>query len=395
MKLFLRTLKNKWFTLFELSIVIAIFGMLMISVLLSVENMSIARIKTDNRVALLQELYFFSEQLVTNVKNGGIIDYEEYWNRKSYNTAIGSGHYIYPDGVGNYGTWGNLAANFGSGLYYCRSGDSDRMWTWGCLIDHNASSFVSSTGWNYSGTYQRYGEYVLQYMDYNGNADADGGIPWNEDADTIGNIVGDEDDKDIGDGPIVLSGAIPELYLINTEDNTRTYFRWNIIQDTGTGGTCVISWTWVPNGNCRGNVQVLKLVGKDLWYDHSGSTSSTGAFDGIVDSWVCHPDWRCAWSGFWPLWSYGTGATGKDSEWVDLFPDTINVKSLSFTAYPQKDPWKSWAAPDTLGTSAISPFIHPYVRLQLTLGFAWGKRRAIRNDDPTISINTSVNLSNM
>jgi prepilin-type N-terminal cleavage/methylation domain-containing protein len=61
---------KKGFTLFELMIVIAIFGMLMIAVLLSVENMSIARIKTDNRVALLQELYFFSEQLVTNVKEG-------------------------------------------------------------------------------------------------------------------------------------------------------------------------------------------------------------------------------------------------------------------------------------------------------------------------------------
>lgn len=70
-------------------------------------------------------------------------------------------------------------------------------------------------------------------MDYNGNADLDDSygpsLPGDEDGD--GNITNDEDDKDIGDGPIVLSGAIPELYLINTEDNTRTYFRWNIVQD--------------------------------------------------------------------------------------------------------------------------------------------------------------------
>jgi hypothetical protein len=89
-------------------------------------------------------------------------------------------------------------------------------------------------------------------------------------------------------------------------------------------------------------------------------------------------------------------ATGSDAEWVDLFPDFVNVKNVSFTAYPEKDPWKSWSAPDCIGgscpTGFTSPFIHPYVRLQLALGFAWGKRRSIRNDDPTIAINTSVSL---
>lgn len=129
MNLVKKMLGNKGFTLFEISITMAIFAMLMIAVLLSVENMSIARIKTDNRVALLQELYFFSEQLVTNVKEGGILDYEEYWNRQSFDTTIGSGHYINPDGVGNYGTGGDLASSTGAGLYYCRSGNGDRMGT--------------------------------------------------------------------------------------------------------------------------------------------------------------------------------------------------------------------------------------------------------------------------
>jgi hypothetical protein len=44
---------------------------------------------------------------------------------------------------------------------------------------------------------------MLQYTDYNGNADSDGGLPGDEDGN--GNIRGDEDDKDIGDGPLVLS----------------------------------------------------------------------------------------------------------------------------------------------------------------------------------------------
>lgn len=393
---------NKGFTLFELAISMVIFGMIMISVLLSVENMSIARIKTSNRVTLLEELYFFSEQLVTSVKEGGSLDYEEYWNRNSFDTVFSSGHYTYPTWVGNYGSWATVLSwvgpygNYGDGLYYCRSGSwsSERMGTGGCLLDKNAGHIYANTWGSYSGTYQRYGQYALQYMDYNGNADSDSSKPGDEDMD--GSIFGDEDDKDIWDWPIVISGAISELYLLNAQAKTRTYFRWIIRQDPGTSTGCTVSG-WVPNEGCIGNIQILKLQWLDIWYSHSWNVTDTGAFDGAVDSWVCHMDWRCSWP-YIPS-ANSNLATGRDEEWVDLFPDTVNVKSLGFTAYPQKDPWKSWVAPDCIGWSCpisfISPFIHPYVRLELTLGFSWWKRRAIRNDDPTISINTSVSLSNM
>lgn len=66
-------------------------------------------------------------------------------------------------------------------------------------------------------------------------------------------------------------------------------------------------------------------------------------------------------------------ATGSGSEWINLFPSTINVKYLSFQAYPVKDPWLSWGAQDCLisDPSCISPFIHPYVRMNLEMGFSW------------------------
>lgn len=50
--------------------------------------MTIARIKNMNRLALTDQLYLFSEQLFTTIKNGGTIDYEEYWNRKTFNTDV-------------------------------------------------------------------------------------------------------------------------------------------------------------------------------------------------------------------------------------------------------------------------------------------------------------------
>jgi prepilin-type N-terminal cleavage/methylation domain-containing protein len=87
------TLRNNrsGFTLIELMLAMTVFAIIMSSVLLAVENMSIARIKTENRIKLLEELYFFSEQLVGNIKDGGTIDYEEYWNRQSVGTIILSG----------------------------------------------------------------------------------------------------------------------------------------------------------------------------------------------------------------------------------------------------------------------------------------------------------------
>ena len=81
-----------------------LFAIITTSVILAVENLSITRIKTLNRVALLEELYFFSEQLFTNIKDGGTLDYEEYWNRQAVGTLTQSGYYIKPTGIGNYGT---------------------------------------------------------------------------------------------------------------------------------------------------------------------------------------------------------------------------------------------------------------------------------------------------
>ncbi len=60
-----------------------IFSMVMIIVMSSVQSMMASRIKNMNRIALTDELYFFSEQLFTTIKDGGTIDYEEYWNRSA------------------------------------------------------------------------------------------------------------------------------------------------------------------------------------------------------------------------------------------------------------------------------------------------------------------------
>lgn len=88
----------------ELMLVLVLFSMIMTAVLSVVQHMYVARIKTMNRIALTEELYRFSELLFTTIKDGGTIDYEEYWNRKmTWNGAnpnedgpvLLNGHYRY------------------------------------------------------------------------------------------------------------------------------------------------------------------------------------------------------------------------------------------------------------------------------------------------------------
>ncbi len=386
-------LKNNWgFTILELLVSMTLFALITTSVLIAVQNLGIARIKTLNRVALLEELYFFSEQLFTTIKDGGTLDYEEYWNRQAVGTTTQSWHYTTPTWVGNYWSNGNLwTTTYGTGIYLCRSNNWWVISGW-CLTNFNngGNGYAPSAFADFSGSYQRYGQYLAQFTDYNSNADADLG---DEDGDL--NIIGDDDDRSIGDVPEILTGSMNELYLINKWDKTRVFFRWIIRQDPNTPISCTIDTTTVPwktitGSGCVWNVQILKLKWLDIWYAHSGWTTDKTAYDGIIDTWACTEFGQCTLS--IPLTTDRLW-TGVDSEWLDLFPSTVNVKNLSFQIFPVKDPWLSWAAPDCLVANCISPFIHPYVRMNLEMWFSWGKRRAIRNDDPTISISTSISLS--
>jgi len=304
----------------------------------------------------------------------------------TYNTATESGHYMLPSWIGNYGSGGVLWSNsYGEWHYLCRS-NVIRMGTGWCM----GTWSLNDKGVSMSGTFQRYGEYALQYMDYNGNNDGD---QWDEDGN--GNIVWDEDDRDIGDGPEVISWALNELYLINETEKTRTYLRFTVKSDPNAPVWTLCSFSWGEWTGCIGNIQILRMRWLDRGLSHSWILTNTGAFDGIIDTWICHPDWKCSGPTIWPN---EVIATGSGWEWVDLFPDTINVKNISFVAKPSKNPWRAWSAEDkAINPNFVTPFIHPYVKIKLTLGFSWAKRnlQIQKTDDPTISIVTTVNLSDL
>lgn len=262
------------------------------------------------------------------------------------------------------------------------------MGTGGCSSPaYNSLIDTTNQNTDYSNTVQRYGEYKLQFTDYNGNRDNDGG-----DEDSDGSVVGDDDDVNLWNGPEVISNPMLELYLIDSIRKQRTLFRVVYKQDSEAPLGMGCSPEVGNFAGCVGNVQILKMNGKDIGMNHDGSGTTLWTFDGKIDTWVCDPDWKCP-DGKTLTGAYGVVPLNNDSDWVDLFPDYINVKSLRFYIYPLKDPWLSWKANDDLITPGfISPFLHPYVRMELTLGFAWKRRSIIKNDDPTITVSTTINL---
>lgn len=67
------------------------------------------------------------------------------------------------------------------------------------------------------------------------------------------------------------------------------FFRWTFKDDPDLPvGVC----NYTTGSGCLGNIEILRLRGKDIGLNHSGSTSS-GAYDGAIDTWTCHPDWTC------------------------------------------------------------------------------------------------------
>ena len=85
--------------------------------------------------------------------------------------------------------------------------------------------------------------------------------------------MGDDDDFALGSSKVFGTGAMRELYLINKNQKTRLFFRWNIKQDPNASVTCVVTESQgktTTNSGCVGNIQVLRLNGYDIGLSHSG-----------------------------------------------------------------------------------------------------------------------------
>lgn len=357
-------------TLIEIMLAITVLSSIMIVTLEAISGTLAFRKQATDELDLSTQSYLALEVLTRTIKDGWSIDYEEYWNRSRVGTGVEFWVYSGATGFGNYGHNGiinDTSTNFWSGKYVC----AYQSWSVTNACDSIGNSFDGTIqDINTSTSPQRFGQYAANFYTYK------------TDADTNSNIIGDYDDEDPGLGPVAIpdNGKLKELYLIKrTSSGTERLIIRNLkINDWWTCDDA----TWV---NCRWQLEILKLKGSDEGLNHDLSWS--GVFDGIIDTWRCHPDYSCVWADI-PSGSPNKMPLGTGSEFVALLPPTISVLNWQLDVAPIKDGNRSWR--ERQYSQAQS------VRLTVTLWWSNVHKQTLKNGkDRTITLSTLINLDNV
>lgn len=363
--------KNSAFTLIEIMLWILIVTMVIIWWFQALSSVTLGKIKLMEKTDIVKDSFYFSEKFFEEIKKWWTIDYEEYFNRKVIWNATGSWHYSSPTWFWNFWNGGSLwNPTYWNGFYYCRSTTAS-MWIWGC---YNIATYnnLGITNWP-----QRYGQYVFQFIDYNANKNNDS---WDENWD--GNFRWDDDDENLWEWPTIFTWwtDVREMYLISWDRKKRTLFRWNWITDINKPSTvldCDGSSTTFWTG-CLGTIEFLRLEWKDWWLSHNSWTTSTGSFDGIIDTWII--DKEFTW--------WAEVIAGSTSTWYrqPLFPNSMSVTELRVFMYPNTSIKYAWK-------NLLSSEVNPYAKIQISLSPSWKKRWAMKWKIPKIDFSTTVNLT--
>ena len=351
-------------TLVEVMVSIIIISFVFVTAFQVLSYVWVWKIRIIERSQIEKEAFFASERLIDLIKKWGSIDYEEYWNRLVlWNTVFSNWHFSAASAFWNMWT-----------MYFCLSHNNEPMWSNWCRQWHlpwSRNRTLSNTSSINRTWQQRYGQYRLQYIDHNSDANNDF---W--DANDDGNFIWDDDDLFLGRWPNVFNAWADawELYLINASWNERTFFRWRIIPDPDRpqGTNCpwsnakIISWD-----GCLWTIQILKLV----WRDTNG--------DWLINSWVYHPDF------VWGSSDIQATVANSGNYWQNIFSNRIHVSRAEFYLYPNQDINYAWADPDP------SLQVSPYLQLSIRLEPSWRERRKIRWVIPSVDIATTINLSSV
>jgi hypothetical protein len=379
------------FTLIEIMIWITITSLVLLWGFSALSAIGVWKVRLIEKTNIEKQGSYFSQKLFEMIKHGGSLDYEQYWNRKIRdNTSYTGWHFATNDGFGNFGANGLPSTNtYGNSHYYCLSWDGWPMpLDSGCVILYNRDSWNAITHSDYSWEPQRYGQYQFQFIDFNHNADNDNGLPGDENGD--GSIFGDDDDELLWNGPEVFTtgSEITELYLINKQWDTRTFFRWKVGNDpqAPTGASCdssdggqTFSWS-----GCLATIQFLRLDWKDIGLDHDETLLDTDGsqYDGNIDTWIIDPAFHNQSN------DIVAGSSSQDY-WQNLFPDTMHVSDFEVYGFPHKDSSLAWQ------DSSSQTNIAPYIRITLKIQPSWKQRRLLNGSVPTLDLSTSITLNDL
>lgn len=377
-------MNKKGFTLIEVLIWILISSMIIVIWFQALSAVMIWKVKLIESTNIEKESFVFMQKFFEEIKRWWLIDYEEYFNRKLvWNTTYQSWHFLEHTWFWNFWTNGTvLSWSYWNSFYRCKSNSSSVYMDWnGCYL----TWALNTEGGVANNRTQRYGQYSLQFIDYNSNRDWDW---WNEDL--VWWIHWDDDDEDLWIWPEVFQNWDPvtELYLISANKKTRTFFRWTVDQDkyiNSSVASCsttdfgkTFTWSW-----CLGTIEFLRLEWLDWWDDHDRGWN--WLYDWVVDTWLINKDF--AWINDYTLADSIVAWSNSENYWLPLFPDSINVKSFDIRAYPNKDIKNSWKESDI--------DISPYVRVNITLTPSRKVKKLIKWKVPEFNLSTTINLTDI
>ena len=328
------------------------------------------------------------------------IDYEEYYNRQMVGCNSGSDLGTGSLFTWNVWTWWNCRLfttywNWNStdreeddvkistgyhDIYYCTTAGAsaifDRQWkSWSPVV---VTDSECGTKW----TVQSYGQYAALFTDVK---------RW--DQWWTYNMVGDWDDKEVGDllnddiSAITGSDNIQELYLISKDWKNRLYFRRKLANSDG-------DFT-------QYKIQMLRLKWFDAWRLHNfdkqndGNIENRWRYDWTIDTWACdYSMWfepkqehKIPENSIW--WAYSGYYIPQDSDdcWIDMTYWVTNVVARNISISPTWNPDLYWANQDRQ--------INDYIRIFLINGVYvpsyWATMSASMSDF-VVPLQTTINM---
>lgn len=170
--------------------------------------------------------------------------------------------------------------------------------------------------------------------------------------DYIPGPVNDDDDVDLGKGPIAIEEPdnIQELYLISHDKSKRLLIRRKKYNNGNNG---------------RYGLEMLQLRSFDAGKQHNFSNTSAadnpGIYDGVIDTWACDysKGYVCKGPSVGGAYANYRLPQDEDDGWVELSAGDVSIEDWSLEIYPLKDP--SLARREPLYQQ------NPYVRVSFTM----------------------------
>lgn len=174
--------------------------------------------------------------------------------------------------------------------------------------------------------------------------------------------------------PAINRNLQRELYLIDGSGSKRTYFKRIVGRDS--------------LGSAVGQVAMLKLIGKDYGLDHRAADALTnkdeGEGDSFIDTWVCDEGFTCnVLNGVQVI---------KDSSFINITPNNLDVTDLAFIIAPLEDPRKGYNINSIQLQSnvTVNIQIQPNVTVKLTLRASKKIATPIKGNTPDITLESTV-----